>query len=57
MATVFSAQNIVHMNTKQLRRAALDAGVDPVTTYTATGQNRGDSDNGKSFLQSAIKAK
>jgi hypothetical protein len=57
MATAYSAQNIVHMNTKQLRRAAVDAGVDPVTIYTAINQNRGDSDNGKTTLITAIKAK
>lgn len=57
MASVFSGQNISHMNQKQLAAAARNIGVDPVTVYTTINQNRSDATNGKGALITAIKAK
>jgi hypothetical protein len=45
------------MNVKQLKKTAVDAGVDPVLVYTTVNQNKGDNSNGKNALITAIKAK
>ena len=49
MATVFSAQNIAHMNIKQLRVAARQVGVAPTTLN--------DTMTSRASLITAIKAK
>lgn len=52
MASTLSNVNISHMNQKQLQKAAKDVGVNPVTVI-----NNSNSQNGKSALVTAIKAK
>ena len=57
MSSIYSALNISHMNVKQLKKAAVDTGVDPVLVYTTVNQNKNDNSNGKNALITAIKAR